>query len=59
MRDSMPDSEMLAGSPQTFIIPSLLYKDLEPYTIELSVGGTTQSAFYIYNLYSRFITSFG
>lgn len=58
MRDSMPDSEMLSGTPQTFVIPSQFYNRNVPYTIELSVvGGTT--AFYIYNLYARFIASWG
>ena len=58
MRDSMPDSEMLAGSPQTFVIPPRTYTANQPYTIELSVvGGTT--AFYVYNLYARFIASWG
>ena len=58
MRDSMPDSEMLAGSPQTFIIPPGTCTANQPYTIELSVvGGTT--AFYVYNLYARFIASWG
>jgi hypothetical protein len=58
MRDSMPDSEMLAGTPQTFIIPSQTYSRDLPYTIELSVvGGTT--AFYVYNLYARFIYTWG
>jgi hypothetical protein len=58
MRDSMPDSEMLAGTPQTFVIPSQYYQRNLPYTIELSVvGGTT--AFYVYNLYARFIVSAG
>ena len=58
MRDSMPDSEMLAGTPQTFVIPSRTYARGFPYTIELSVvGGTT--AFYVYNLYARFIASWG
>jgi hypothetical protein len=58
MRDSMPDSEMLAGTPQTFVIPSQYYQRYVPYTIELSVvGGTT--AFYVYNLYARFIVSAG
>ena len=58
MRDSMPDSEMLSGTPQTFVIPSQIYDRNDPYTIELSVvGGTT--AFYVYNLYARFIASWG
>ena len=58
MRDSIPDSEMLAGSPQTFIIPLRTYSRDLPYTIELSVvGGTT--AFYVYNLYARFIYTWG
>ena len=58
MRDSMPDSEMLAGTPQTFVIPSQNFQRDFPYTIELSVvGGTT--AFYVYNLYARFIVSAG
>jgi len=58
MRDSMPDQEMLSGTPQTFIIPSRVYSRDQPYTIELSVvGGTT--AFYLYNLYARFIVSAG
>ena len=58
MRDSIPDSEMLAGSPQTFIIPLRTYSSDLPYTIELSVvGGTT--AFYVYNLYARFIYTWG
>ena len=58
MRDSMPDSEMLLGSPQTFVIPPRTYSRDLPYTIELSVvGGTT--AFYVYNLYARFIVSAG
>jgi hypothetical protein len=58
MRDSMPDSEMLAGTPQTFIIPSRFYERDAPFTIELSVvGGAT--AFYLYNLYARFIVSAG
>lgn len=58
MRDSMPDSEMLSGTPQTFIIPLQTYTANQPYTIELSVvGGTT--AFYVYNLYSRFIYNWG
>ena len=58
MRDSMPDSEMLSGTPQTFIIPPRTYTANQPYTIELSVvGGTT--AFYVYNLYARFIASWG
>jgi hypothetical protein len=58
MRDSMPDSEMLAGTPQTFVIPSQSYQRNVPYTIELSVVGST-TAFYLYNLYARFIVSAG
>ena len=58
MRDSMPDQEMLAGSPQTFIIPSQTYARDLPYTIELSVVGNV-TAFYLYNLYARFIVSAG
>jgi hypothetical protein len=58
MRDSMPDQEMLSGTPQTFIIPSRFYDRDSPFTIELSVvGGAT--AFYLYNLYARFIVSAG
>ena len=58
MRDSMPDSEMLAGTPQTFVIPSQFYNRFVQYTIELSVVGQT-TAFYVYNLYARFIASWG
>jgi hypothetical protein len=58
MRDSMPDSEMLAGTPQTFIIPSQYYQRDFPYTIELS-SVTNVTAFYLYNLYARFIVSAG
>jgi len=58
MRDSMPDSEMLSGTPQTFVIPPRTYTANQPYTIELSVVGGT-NAFYVYNLYARFIASWG
>jgi len=58
MRDSMPDSEMLAGTPQTFVIPSQYYQRNFPYTIELSVVGNV-TAFYLYNLYARFVVSAG
>lgn len=58
MRDSMPDSEMLLGSPQTFIIPAQYYQQYQPYTIELESVKAT-SAFYVYNLYARFIVSGG
>jgi len=58
MRDSMPDEEMLLGSPQTFIIPSLFYEKNETYTIVLE-SVENQTAFYVYNLYARFITSAG
>ncbi len=58
MRDSMPDQEMLAGTPQTFVIPSQTYYANLPYTIELSVVGNV-TAFYLYNLYARFIVSAG
>ena len=58
MRDSMPDSEMLAGTPQTFIIPPRTYTANQPYTIELSATNTS-IAFYVYNLYARFIASWG
>jgi len=58
MRDSMPDQEMLAGTPQTFIIPSQFFQRNLPYTIELSVVGNV-TAFYLYNLYARFIVSAG
>lgn len=58
MRDSMPDEELLLGSPQTFIIPSLTYQRDIPYTIVLE-SGLNQTAFYVYNLYARFITSAG
>ena len=58
MRDSMPDQEMLSGTPQTFIIPSQFYQRNVPYTIELSVVGNV-TAFYVYNLYARFIVSAG
>jgi hypothetical protein len=57
-RDSMPDSEMLSGTPQTFVIPPRTYTANEPYTIELSVTGGSP-AFYVYNLYARFIASWG
>jgi hypothetical protein len=58
MRDSMPDTEMLNGSPQVFIIPSRTYNQLEAYTVELeSVFNVT--AFYVYNVYARFIVSGG
>jgi hypothetical protein len=58
MRDSMPDQEMLAGTPQTFIIPRRTYTANLPYTIELS-SVTNVTAFYLYNLYARFIVSAG
>lgn len=58
MRDSMPDSEMLLGSPQTFIIPFRVYNAAIPYTVKLSVVGNV-TAFYVYNLYARFIVSGG
>jgi len=58
MRDSMPDQEMLAGTPQTFVIPSRTYGRDQPYTIQLSVVGNV-TAFYLYNLYARFIVSAG
>lgn len=58
MRDSMPDEELLLGSPQTFIIPSLTYQRDTPYTIVLE-SVLNQTAFYVYNLYARFITSAG
>lgn len=58
MRDSMPDQEMLAGTPQTFLIPLQGYNKAVPYTIELSVVGNV-TAFYLYNLYARFIVSAG
>lgn len=58
MRDSMPDQEMLAGTPQTFVIPSQTYNANLPYTIQLSVVGNV-TAFYLYNLYARFIVSAG
>lgn len=58
MRDSMPDSEMLLGSPQTFIIPSRTYSRDLPYTVKFSVVGNV-TAFYVYNLYARFIVSAG
>jgi len=58
MRDSMPDQEMLAGTPQTFVIPSQTYNADLPYTIQLSVVGNV-TAFYLYNLYARFIVSAG
>ena len=58
MRDSMPDQEMLAGTPQTFVIPPQTYYANQPYTIELSVVGNV-TAFYLYNLYARFIVSAG
>lgn len=58
MRDSMPDSEMLAGTPQTFVIPPRTYTANQPYTIELSASPSSL-AFYVYNLYARFIASWG
>jgi hypothetical protein len=58
MRDSIPDSEMLAGTPQTFIIPPRTYTANQPYTIELSASPSS-IAFYVYNLYARFIASWG
>lgn len=58
MRDSMPDEEMLLGSPQTFIIPSQMYQRDIPYTIVLE-SVENETAFYVYNLYARFITSAG
>ena len=58
MRDSMPDQEMLAGTPQTFVIPSQTYDRNQPFTIQLSVVGNV-TAFYLYNLYARFIVSAG
>lgn len=58
MRDSMPDEELLLGSPQTFIIPSITYQPDTPYTIVLE-SVLNQTAFYVYNLYARFITSAG
>jgi hypothetical protein len=58
MRDSMPDQEMLAGTPQTFIIPRRTYTANLPYTIVLE-SVTNVTAFYLYNLYARFIVSAG